>query len=440
MATSNLSHLPLPPGEMGLPWVGQPPRMLSRKHLIKQYQKHGPVYKTRVLGRNIAVFLGAEGNRFVLQTGAKYFEWKSGWPPTFVELLGESLFVQDGDEHRQKRKLIMPAFHRQALHNYFETMQDISLQYLHKWEKMGEFQWLEQNKQFTFEIASTLLTGSEPGDETERLSHLFVELTRGFIMIPTRNWSWSPYGKALAARQEILDYIDDAIENRRANPTNDALGLLVQTRDEDGNALTNEELRAQTLLLLFAGHETSASMLTSLFMTLPQYPQVWERAIAEQEALNIGDHLTMDHIRQMTYLDQLLKETERMYPPVPAGFRGVVEEFEFNGYRVPKGWTALYMINAAHRDPGIYTHPDVFDPDRFSPERNEANVPFSLVGFGGGARVCVGYAFAQLEMKILVSHLLRKYTWALKKRQNLNTIYRPTIFPISGLQVTFTRR
>ncbi|MGB1285652.1 MAG: cytochrome P450 [Aggregatilineales bacterium] len=135
-----------------------------------------------------------------------------------------------------------------------------------------------------------------------------------------------------------------------------------------------------------------------------------------------------------------MKEVERLYPPVPAGFRGVIETFEFNGYRIPKGWTALYPINAAHRDPDIYTNPDKFDPERFSPERNESNVPFSLVGFGGGARVCVGYAFAQQEMKVLLSHLLRGYEWELVPGQNLNTVYRPTLFPKDGLQVRFWRR
>lgn len=429
---------PLPPGSLGLPFIGERPQLLDNEYLMQQYEKHGPIFKTRVLGRNVAVLMGAEANRFLLQTGMKHFAWRDGWPPTFVELLGESLFVQDGEEHRQKRKLIMPAFHRQSLHNYLATMEDIARHTIEKWASMGQFRFLEQYKQFTFEVAATLLTGSAPGEELENLSRLFIQLTEGFISIPLR-WSWTPFGKALKARQQILEYIDTAIENRRKNPTHDALGLLVATRDEEGNALSNEELRAQTLLMLFAGHETSASMLTSLSMVLPQHPEIWEKARAEQESLNLGDSLTMDDIKQMTYLEQVLKETERLHPPVPAGFRGVIEEFEFNGYRVPKGWTALYMINAAHLDPAIWSNPDTFDPERFSPERNEGNIPFSMVGFGGGARVCVGYAFAQLEMKILLSHLLRHYTWELIEKQNLNTMYRPTLMPKDGLKVAFKR-
>ncbi|MGJ3240246.1 MAG: cytochrome P450 [Anaerolineae bacterium] len=439
MPENETKQLPLPPGFMGWPFIGMPPLVLSKRYLQWQYKKHGPIFKTRVLGRNVAIFVGPEANRFVLQTGMKHFAWRDGWPPTFVELLGESLFVQDGDEHRAKRRLITPAFHREALHNYLATMERIAQRFGEKLERLQQFKFLEQNKQFTFEVASTLLMGTVPGAETERLSRLFVTLTEGFLTIPF-NWSWTPYGKALKARQEILDFIDGAIERRRQQPMNDALGLLVQTQDEEGNALTNEELQAQTLLLLFAGHETSASMLTSLAMMLPQHPDVWQKLRDEQASLNLGEHLTMDDIKRMTYLEQVLREVERMYPPVPAGFRGVTEEIEFNGYRVPAGWTAVYMITGgAHYDPNIFTNPHQFDPDRFSPERNEAQVPFSMVGFGGGSRVCVGFAFAQLEMKVLMSYLLRHYTWELDQRQSLRTMYFPTFLPLSGLKVNFRR-
>lgn len=436
-----ISPAKLPPGSFGLPFIGERPRLLDTAHMLKVYQQYGGLVKTQVLGRKVAVFMGHEANRFLLQTGMSYFLWRDGWPPTFKALLGQSLFVQDGEEHRQKRRLLMPAFHRQALHNYLHTMEDIAQRYVNRWEQLGTFRALDENKQFTFEIASTLLTGVQPSDEAEieRISRQFVTLTAGFLTVPIR-WRWTPYGKALAARAELLAYIDRAIEARRQNPTTDALSLLVQTRDEDGNALTNQELQAQTLLMLFAGHETSASMLTSLMLFFKQYPHVLAKARAEQDSLHINGALTMEHLRQMPYLDQVLKETERLHPPVPAGFRGVTETFEYNGYTVPQGWTALYLINVAHRDPSVYRDPLTFDPERFGAERHEGDVPFSLVGFGGGARVCIGYAFAQLEMKVLLSHLLRNYDWEITPKQNLNFIYLPTLLPRDGLRVRFYRR
>lgn len=439
LTQAKTTERPLPPGRMGLPFIGRPLPLLDMQQMMALYEKHGPIFKTRLLGRNIAVFMGPEANRFLLSTGMKHFSWQGGWPPTFRELLGESLFVQDGEEHRLKRRLIAPAFHRQSLHNYLTTMEAITLRYLDRWERMGQFPWLGQYKQLTFEIASTLLTGSEPGPMTEHLSRLFVQLTKGFISLPLR-WRWTPYGRALHARDALLAHIEQAVEQRRDNPTNDALSLLVQTRDEEGRGLTMDELKAQTLLMLFAGHETSASMLTSLVMLLAQHPAAWQRARAEQEAIGIAGPLQMEHFRQMPYLDQVLKEVERLHPPVPAGFRSVVQDLEFNGYRVPEGWIAFYPINVTHRDPAIYTNPDHFDPDRFGPERSENDVPYSLVGFGGGPRLCVGYAFAQLEMKVAASYLLRHYTWEIKTGQSLKMVYNPTLYPESGLQVNFRRR
>lgn len=431
-------QLPLPPGDVGLPFIGRPPRFLDLDYMNQQYKKYGPIFRSRLLGRELVFLMGPEANRFLLSSGMKYFSWRDGWPPTFKTLLGESLFVQDGEEHKQKRKLIMPAFHRSALHHYLDIMQDLALQYLHKWSNQKTLSWLAENKQLTFEIASRLLTGSETGPQTAHLSHLFTQLTGGFIAIPNR--AWPPYRRALAARDEILRFIATAIRQRQANPTHDALGLLVATRDEAGNALSLEELQAQTLLLLFAGHETSASMLTSMVLLLARHPEVADRARAEQMRVGWGERLTMAHLKEMSFLEQILKEVERIAPPVPAGFRGVIEEFEFNGYRVPKGWTALYPINVTHRDERLYREPERFDPDRFGPERNEGDLPYSLVGFGGGPRVCVGYAFAQLEMKIIAAHLLRDYEWEIIPGQNLNWIYRPTLMPKDGLKARLWRR
>ena len=440
MAVLQAQQLPYPPGDLGLPYIGAAPRVLDTDYLMKQYAKYGSIFRIRTIGNtNVAVLMGAEGNRFILSTGMHHFSWKEGWLPTFKKLLGESLFVQDGEEHKQKRKLIMPAFHRQALHHYLGTMETITERTMQKWENLGTFRWYEENKQLTFEIASTLLTGSEPGAMTEYLSSLFTTMTKGFITIPLRA-SWTPYGKALKARDILLKHIRQAVEYRQENPTNDALSLMVQTRDEDGNSMTMDELQAQTLLMLFAGHETSASMLTTFCLLMKQHPEIYAQAKMEQEAIGIKGQLEMGHIKDMTYLEQILKEVERLYPPVPLGFRGVVKPFEFNGYYVPKGWKAIYPINVAHRDDSIYTNPMQFDPDRFSPERNENKVPFSLVGFGGGSRICVGYAFAQLEMKVIASYLLRFFDWEILPNQNLDIRYTPTATPKDGLQVRFWRK
>ena len=435
------SQPPLPPGSFGLPVVGETLNFLFDREFAKKRQaRYGPIFKTRLLGRPTVVMMGHEANRFVLSSHMDCFSWRDGWPGTFGELLGESLFLQEGEEHRRNRKLLMPAFHGPALVGYVDTMQALTERYTQRWAALGQFTWFDEMKQLTFEIASTLLLGSAPGPETVQLSQWFTELTAGLFAPPLR-WGWTPFGKAIRARDQLLHHIEQVVNVRQAHPSQDALGLLVQSEDEEGNRLSLNEIKVQALLMLFAGHETTTSMLTSLVMALAQHPEVWARARQEQAELGDATPLGLEQLRQMPYLDQIVKEVERLYPPVAGGFRGVVKAFEFNGYRVPEGWMALYRIDAAHRDRTLYTDPDRFDPDRFSPQRAEhKRADFSLVGFGGGPRICLGLAFAQLEIKLVAAHLLRHYTWRLVPHQNLEMMPIPTLRPRSGLKVVFEPR
>lgn len=437
MTTSSApSDRPLPPGSFGLPLIGETLDFLfDQNFAAKRQAQYGSIFKTQLLGRKTVVMMGPEANRFVLSSHMEHFSWREGWPGTFRELLGESLFLQEGIQHRRNRKLLMPAFHGSALEGYFETMVSLTQQYLTRWENLGRFAWFQEMKQLTFEIACVLLMGSQPGEDVAQLSRWFEELTNGLFMVPLR-WRWTPYGKALHARDCLLAYIDQVIEARLASPGNDALGMLIQSEDENGDRLSREEIKVQALLMLFAGHETTTSMLTSLLMSLAQHPDTLAKAQAEQANLATAGDLTLADLKQMPYLEQVLKEVERLYPPVGGGFRGVVKPFEFNGYHVPAGWMALYRINAAHQDPRCYTQPQQFDPDRFSPERAEQRrYDYSLVGFGGGPRICLGLAFAQMEMKIVAALLLRYYRWALLPNQDLSMNPIPTLRPRSGLFV-----
>jgi cytochrome P450 len=436
---SESSH-PLPPGSLGLPIIGETLSfLLDRNFADKREQEFGSIYKTNILGRKTIFMTGAEANKFILSSHIDHFSWGQGWPENFRKLLGESLFLQDGEEHQRNRKLLMPAFHGQALVNYTQTMEEIIQKYLQKWHSQENFTWFPELKQMTFEIASVLLLGTTPGEQTEQLSQWFTDLTNGLFAIFPIEASWTKYGKAIAARDRLLDYLDEEIERRKSNPGKDTLGLMLQTSDENGDYLTREEIKVQALLMLFAGHETTTSMLTSLCMSLAQNPNLLAKARKEQKDLGIEGELTLEKLKQMTYLDQILKEVERLYPPVGGGFRGVVKPFTFQGYYVPKGWIVSYRIISSHQDSQIFSNPKTFDPDRFSPERAEhKKKEYSLVGFGGGPRFCLGYAFAQMEMKIFASLLLRYCQWDILPDQDLTLEPIPTLHPKSGLKVTFS--
>ncbi|WP_237395553.1 cytochrome P450 [Okeania sp. KiyG1] len=431
----------LPPGSFGLPIVGETLSFLNDPAFAdKRQEKYGPIFKTHLLGHPTVVMVGPEANRFILSSHMHHFSWEDSMPDTIKELFGRSLLFQDGEEHQRNRRVLKPAFHGKALEGYLETMERITQSYLTKWEAMGTFTWLGEMKQLTFEIASLLLLGSEPGAKTVRLCQWFSEILAGRFTIPLR-FRWAPYGRALQARDRLLAHIEGVVRDRQQHPNQDALGLLVQSRDEEGNSLSMEEIKVQALLMLFAGYETTSSMLTSLVMSLAQNPTVWKQAQNEQDVLAVEGPLNLEQLRGMPYLEQVLKEVERLYPPVAGGFRGVIESFEFNGYQVPKGWRVFYTIGTTHKDPRCYSDIKQFDPDRFSPERAEhKKYDFSLVGFGGGPRTCLGQAFAKMEMKIVVAHLLRNYTWELLPDQDLTMKLMPTLHPRSGLKVQFRKR
>ena len=433
----------LPPGRYGLPLLGETLQFLLDPNFArKRYDRYGPIFKTHLLGVPTVMMVGPEAVRLVLSSQFDHFSWGDGWPQTFKDLLGRSLFVQDGPEHHKNRKLIMPAFHGKALSGYLATLEELTKSYLAKWEQQGQVRLFDENKQLTFEIASRIFLGTHPGEDTGVLSRLFHDLTGGLLAL-TR-WEGggrTTFGRAMAARRKLLDYVTRAVEERRRQPGQDALSLLVQARDEDGQPLSTEELAAQAMLLLFAGHETTTSMITSTLYELARHPAILAQARQEQADLGITGPLTLEQVGQMTYLEHILREVERLHPPVAGGFRGVIKDFDFNGYHVPAGWRLQYTILATQQVADNYTDPQRFEPSRFEPGREEhKQQAFSLIGFGGGPRLCVGAAFAQLEMKVILSHLLRYYEWELQPGPALKWSYVPTLHPKNGLPVSFKRR
>ncbi|MHC5823443.1 MAG: cytochrome P450 [Nostoc sp.] len=270
-------------------------------------------------------------------------------------------------------------------------------------------------------------------------TELFEEWCAGLFTLPIR-LPWTKFGKALKCREKLLTKIEEIILQRQQQGTSheDALGLLLDSKDEDGKSLSIEELKDQILTLLFAGHETLTSALSSLCLLLAQNPEILAAAKREQQQISCAGGLKSEHLKQMTYLDQILKEVLRIIPPVGGGFRSVIQTCEFNGYRIPQGWSVLYQIGKTHQDQSIYKNPENFEPQRFGIDRAEdQSKPFSYVPFGGGIRECLGKEFAKLEMKIFAALLLRGYEWELVPGQNLDLVMIPTPRPRDALKVVF---
>ncbi|MGD1913381.1 MAG: cytochrome P450, partial [Rivularia sp. (in: cyanobacteria)] len=431
---------PLPPGNFGLPIIGETIGFIRDSDFTdKRYKKYGSIFKTRIFGNPTVVMIGSEANRFLFTNDNKYFSGQ--WPRSTKILLGPgSLSIQMGSTHQKRRKILSQAFQPRALKEYTSTMEEILQNYCDKWEKMDTFTWYPEIRKYTFDVACKLLVGTDAASDSNFVE-LFEDLVRGLFTIPL-NLPWTNFGKALRSRKLLLKQIEEIVLQRQQQPPSnkDALGMLLQAEDDEGNKLGVEEIKDQILTLLFAGHETLTSAIASMCLLLAQHPEVLAAVGKEQQQLGFSQPLTLENLKQMTYLDRVIKEVLRLIPPVGGGFREVIKPCEFNGYFIPQGWSILYQIPETHQDSSIYTEPSEFDPERFSPSRAEdKSKPFTHVTFGGGVRECIGKEFAKLEMKLFAALLAREYDWELLPDQNLSIVSTPTSHPKDGLKVKFSR-
>jgi cytochrome P450 len=427
----------LPPGSLGLPVVGDTLNFLQDSQFAKKrHQQYGPIFKSSIFGQPTVFMCGQEASLFVLSNDNQYFV--ASLPASTQALLGPlSLPLQTGANHINRRKLMYQAFQPRALVGYIGAMENITQRYLDKWEKMETLTWYPELRSYTFDVAGKLLVGIDNGSETA-LGHYFETWGNGLFSIPL-DLPWTQFGKAKNSRKLLLAEMEKIIRDRQLGTPSgkDALSLLLSARDEEGNSLSLEELKDQVLLLLFAGHETLTSAIASFCLLLAQHPDVMAKVRAEQQQFPATEPLTLEQLKQMTYLEQVLREVLRLIPPVGGVFRTVINACEFGGYEIPKGWSVVSGITQTHQDSQLYPEPDRFDPDRFSLERSAK--PFSYVPFGGGLRECLGKEFARLEMKLFAAKIVRELEWELLPDQDLNLIAIPTPRPRDGLRVKFRR-
>lgn len=408
-------HL-LPPGRFGLPIMGESLSYLRDPEgfMAKRQQQYGNIFKTHLFGRPTVAFIGADAVQFLFANEGQLFEMTN--TPSFEVLLGaKSIGVQTGSAHQVLRRQLFQAFQPRVLANYAATMEEITRRYLKKWEVAKTLIWYNELKKYTLDVACRLFVGVSTAAD-ENLEKVYETWSNGLLSTPVR-FPGGKFARAVQAREQLLAQIDAIIDQRQQQHSDeqDVLSILLQAKDEVGHALSRVDIKDNILAMLVAGHETLTSALTSLCMLLAQNPVVLETVRKEQMQLGFSTPLTLETLKQMTYLEQVLKEVLRIAPPVVrSGSRKVLKPCEFAGYYIPQGWDVFYQIQETHQDQMIYTQPTQFDPERFSGDPSEGKQKvFSYVPFGGGIRECLGKELARLEMKLFAALLVREYEWEL---------------------------
>jgi cytochrome P450 family 138 len=315
-----------------------------------------------------------------------------------------SVFALEGDAHRRRRKLLTPPFHGKAMKKYEQIVEEETLREAANWPEGKEFESLDPMMRITLNIILRAIFGAD-GAELERLRELippWVTLGSRLATLPTPKRElgrWSPWGRLAAYRREYEAVLDTLIGQARADERfeerTDVLTLFLRSTYEDGSAMTRDEISDELLALLSAGHETTASTLGWTFERISRHPALLADLVAEADTDG-------NELRQATILEVQRSRTvidligRHVYAPM----------YELGDWRIPQGDSIVVSISQIHENRDEFDDPDRFDPHRFVGNRPNT---FAWIPFGGGTRRCVGAAFANMEMDVVLRTVLRHF-------------------------------
>lgn len=357
--------------------------------------------------------------------------------PNLSRLLGRgSVFALDGADHRRRRKLLTPPFHGKSIAAYERIVEEETMREMATWTDGKEFATLEPMMRITLNVILRAVFGADAAEQ-QRLRELlpkWVTLGSRLAVLPTpthRPGKWSPWARLAGYRRTYESILDRIIDGARRDPDfdnrTDILSLFLRSSYDDGAAMTREEIGDELLTLLAAGHETTASTLAWAFERISRHPQVLARLTAEAAG------------EDNTYRQATISEVQRNRTVIDfAGRHVMVPMYELGEYRIPQHFSIMVSLLQLHQDPAVYPDPERFDPQRFID--NKVNT-FSLVPFGGGTRRCVGAAFANMEMDVVLRTVLRHVTVATTDAPGEKWHNRGVAFtPKKGGRVTVFRR
>jgi cytochrome P450 family 135 len=374
--------------------------------LFACHQRYGDMFTIKIAYEGKWVMLAdPEAVKQVFTGDPKVFHAGEGNKILAPVLGRNSVLVLDEKPHISQRKLLLPPFHGARMQGYEQTMSEIAAREIESWPVGTPYKLRPRMQAMTLEIILRTVFGVSEGERLTALREAlreFLDLTtdpRKLLPLvffgPTRVKRYPPFRRRIDRVDELI--YREVAERRRAGDLeerDDILSMLVAARHEDGSPMSDEEMRDELLTLLVAGHETTATSLSWAVERLVRHPEKLERLRGELEDGSDA------------YLTATIQETLRLRPVIAIVIRRLTEPVEIDGYELPAGVSVTPCVYLVHRNPEIYP-----EPDRFLPERFLDNPPgtYTWIPFGGGVRRCLGAAFAQFEMAVVLRELVRRH-------------------------------
>ncbi len=381
-------------------------------------RRYGPISSFRVLHKHIYLVDDADLIKEILVTRQHSFVRDTG-ATLLRELLGDSLITREEPLHRERRRILQPAFHREQIAHYAEIMSAETARFADEWRAGETIDVREEMRRLTLAIAGNALFGTDCRQSASQVSAVLQRVTNKtrwiaplmilfepFFIAYRRRFPKAPSLLFRKERAELEQIIAPILEQRRNQGSKDILSLILNARNEEDAPLTDDEARNEIVTFMLAGHETTASALTWTLYMLAQHPAAADRMYSELESALGGRSARLGDLPDLPYTSAVFQEGLRLYPPALAFARKTLEPVELGGYRIPKGASVFISPFITQRNPRYFA-----DPEEFRPERWLAEPPpkFSYFPFGGGAKSCIGESFARLEGVLALTNLGQKW-------------------------------
>ena len=446
--TTTTTMTGLPPGPKGLPIVGSGLdfRRDPLQFVTDLQRTYGRMATVTLNQTNLVFFFRPEYVRYILTENPRNFHKANRRGGVNLrELLGDGLLTIEGDFHRQQRRLVQPAFHKHRVESYADVMVQFTQEMLEGWQAGAELNIAKEMQQLTLRIITKTLFDVNSPEQSIILGKAFSDVIENPIRSlagaarvrgPQIDLPFTSYGKHMSGRRTLESFVYGLIAERRreGRDVGDVLSMLLEAQDE-GNTLTDRLIHDHVLTFVAAGHETAQNTLSWTLYLLSQNHAVREKLLEELQRVLAGRAPAVEDLPRLPYLEWVINESWRVFPPAWIQGRRALEAFDLDGYHFPANTTCMISQWVMHHLPDIWGDPEVFRPERWDPASGQKAPQWAYFPFGGGPRICIGMPFAQMETRLLLATILQRFSPELVPGFQVVPLPRVTIRPRYGMRM-----
>jgi cytochrome P450 len=414
-----MQHPPGPRGRAALGFFGAGSLRGVLSFFEKTARQYGPVSSFRLLNKRIYLVNDADLIQELLVTRQHEFIRDAG-ATLGRELVGDGLLTLEEPLHKERRRVLQPAFHRDQIASYAAVMIAESERLAGEWQGRESVEIRSEMRRLTLSIVGATLFGADFSDSAGQIADVLKRVTRrGSWLAPLVTFieplvlayrHVHPQGRSLffpRERRELEQIVAPIIESRRGSNSCDMLSLILNQREQGEKALTSQDVQNEVVTFVLAGHETTASALTWTWYLLAQHPERAACLHAELDRVLGGRAPSLDDVPGLPYTANLFKEAMRLYPPALLFARRPKQDLDFAGYRIARHQSIFVSPYITQRDEKYFERPDSFEPERWE---HQSIPKFAYFPFGGGAKMCIGEPFARLEGVVALATLAQRWT------------------------------